>query len=85
MNDMKGNFSNEHAVFLQWILEGGNKQVLATLEMLTGRTIEQHSTQITVMADMQMRDLLGLMDFDVGPVAGAIRRESFPESSRIKT
>lgn len=72
MTNLTKKLTAEQIISLQKVFEGGNSQVSATLEMLTGREIEQLSVRTRVIAEVSMRDLVGLMNFETGSIAGVV-------------
>lgn len=72
MNKQNKILSSEQFAFLQRVIEGGNSNVPATFEMLTGQVVEKHTVRSEVITGKSMRELLTMLDLESGPVASVV-------------
>ena len=72
MNNTPKKLSAAQIGFLHKVIDGGNRHVCTTLEMLTGQSVDQHSVRTQVIPGVDAMELLALMDLDPGPGASVI-------------
>ena len=72
MNKQNKILNSGQISFLQEMIERGNANVPATLEMLTGREVEKHTVKTEVVAGLSMRQILTKMDMESDSVASVV-------------